>query len=316
MNKRNFIFKLVCINFSENNSIAHAYFYSELVKLVNKSIYLLTLGLLLVLASSAQAHFQVLFTPNTTLLRGEDLHFNLIFSHVFAGGPTMPMAKPQKFYFVKRNNRSMPSEEVDLLEYLRPLDWHTNETTVQSWEGDIPRELTRSLGDYQFVVEPTPYLEEAEGLYIQQFTKMMLNVGGVPGNWYETVGLPAEIHALNKPYALWTGGVFRGQVLSDGIPVPYAQVEIEYLNHPLDLVNNTFYPKPEIAPPHPSLGAQVLLANEFGEFSFALPKAGWWGFAALTVGPQTEYQGLPLSQDAILWVQVTDLPISEAVIRK
>jgi cobalt/nickel transport protein len=267
-------------------------------------------GLLLGTASvAAHAHFVVLYTPQTALLRGTDLDFHMVFTHIFAGGPTMPMEKPEKFYYMKRPVRHEMSEEVDLLPYLESIQWEGQDgKQVQAWKATIPREQVRSLGDYQLVVEPKPYLEAAEGLYIQQFTKVMLNVGGVPGNWAETLGLPAEIEALNKPYANWTGAVFRGIVLSDGIPVPYTQVEVEYLNHPLDIENNKFHDEGLIDPPHPAFGAQVILTNEFGEFSFAMPKAGWWGFAALSVGPEIEYEGMPLSQDAILWVQATDLP--------
>lgn len=266
-------------------------------------------GMGLALASNlAAAHFVVLYTPQTALVRAADLPFHLVFTHAFAGGPTMGIEKPDRFYYVRRAARFGMSDEVDLLPYLEPVDWHTGDTTVQAWRAVIPREQVRSLGDYQFVVEPAPYLEEEEGLYIQQFTKVMVNVGGVPGNWYETVGLPAEIHALNKPYANWTGAVFRGVVLSDGAPVPFSQVEVEYLNHALDTEGLRFEEQGAIEAPHPALEAMVIMTNELGEFSFAMPKAGWWGFAALSVGPETEYKGMPLSQDAILWVQVTDLP--------
>ena len=197
---------------------------------------------------------------------------------------------------------------MDLSQYLEEIQWQSEDATVSAWKANIPRTEMRSLGDYQVIVEPEPYFEEEEGLYIQQFSKVMINVGGLPGNWGETVGLPAEIHALNKPYANWVGGVFRGVVVSDGIPVPFTQVEVEYLNHPLDVDNNRFEPEGLIDPPHPSLEAVVIMTNELGEFSFAMPKAGWWGFAALTVGPENEYNGMPLSQDAILWVQATELP--------
>ncbi len=269
----------------------------------------LVCGLALGCASlTASAHFLVMYTPQTALLRGTDIPFTLVFTHAFAGTPTMAMEKPQRFYYSRKPGPSEPSEEVDLSQYLEPIDWHTEDTTVSAWKANVPRNEMRSLGDYQVVLEPTPYLEAGEGLYIQQFAKVMINVGGVPGNWNETLGLPAEIHALNKPYANWTGGVFRGVVLSDGVPVPFTQVEVEYLNHDLDVENNRFVVEGKINAPHPSLEAMVILTNADGEFSFALPKAGWWGFAALTVGPEKEFNGMPLSQDAILWVQATDLP--------
>lgn len=266
-------------------------------------------GMALASASlSAYAHFIVMYTPQTALLRSADLPFHIVFTHAFAGGPTMAMAKPQRFYYVKRAGRGEPTQEVDLSQYLEEVPWQTGDSTVSAWKANIPRSEMRSLGDYQIVVEPEPYLEESEGLYIQQFAKVMVNIGGVPGNWGETLGLPAEIHALNKPYANWVGGVFRGIVVSEGIPVPFTQVEVEYLNHPLDVENNRFQEEGLIDPPHPSLEAVVIMTNELGEFSFSMPKAGWWGFAALTVGPEQEYNGMPLSQDAILWVQATELP--------
>ena len=269
----------------------------------------LLLGALLGVASfPVLAHFLVVYTPSTALMRASDLSFHLVFTHAFHGGPTMAMDKPQRFYYARRAAAGEEIEEVDLSSYLEPVEWAGDSGSVGAWKANVPRNVMRSLGDYQIVVEPTPYLEAAEDLYIQQFAKVIVNVGGLPGNWHETLGLPAEIHALNKTYANWTGSVFRGVVLGDGVPVPYTQVEVEYLNHDLDLTNNRFVEQARIDAPHPSLEAMVILTDANGQFSFALPKAGWWGFAALSVGPQTEYNGKRLSQDAILWVQATDLP--------
>ncbi len=269
----------------------------------------LLLGALLGAASfPALAHFLVVYTPSTALVRASDLPFHLVFTHAFHGGPTMAMDKPQRFYHARRSAPGEQIEEVDLSQYLEPIEWAGESGPVGAWKANVPRNVMRSLGDYQIVVEPTPYLEEAEDLYIQQFAKVIVNVGGLPGNWNETLGLPAEIHALNKTYANWTGSVFRGVVLGDGVPMPYTQVEVEYLNHDLDVANNRFVEQGKIEAPHPSLEAMVILTDANGQFSFALPKAGWWGFAALSVGPQTEYNGKRLSQDAILWVQATDLP--------
>lgn len=256
----------------------------------------------------AAAHFIIVHTPESALVRAQDLPLTLVFTHIYEASPTMPLEKPRRFYYSRRQVPGEQSTEVDLAEYLQPIEWQTEDGGVQAWQANIPRDVLRSLGDYQIVVEPEPYWEESEGLFIQQFTKLMVNVGGVPGNWAETLGLPAEIEALNKPYANWTGGVFRGIVLSDGIPVPFTQVEVNYLNHPLDVENRRFAEEGLLEAEHPAFQTQVILTNEFGEFSYAMPKAGWWGFAALGIGPAFEHEGKPLSQDAILWVQVTDLP--------
>ncbi|MDQ0654915.1 metal ABC transporter solute-binding protein, Zn/Mn family [Pseudomonas cedrina] len=70
-------------------------------------------------------------------------------------------------------------------------------------------------GDHIFVLEPEPYLENEEGVYIQQFTKLVVTIG--------------------------------------------------------------------------------------------LPRAGWWGIAALNIGSTKTYKGKPLSQDAVLWIQARDM---------
>ncbi|WQG57717.1 hypothetical protein RHM66_22725 [Pseudomonas sp. RTB3] len=41
--------------------------------------------------------------------------------------------------------------------------------------------------------------------------------------------------------------------------------------------------------------------------TIGLPRAGWWGIAALNIGATKTYKGKPLSQDAVLWVQVRDM---------
>jgi len=165
----------------------------------------------------------------------------------------------------------------------------------------------RSLGDYVFVLVPSPFYEAGEDKYIQQFTKTIANVGGVPGNWAEPVGLPAEILPLDKPYANWTGGIFRGIVLSDGEPVPYAELEVEYMNHPPDLDARGLAAEGLVTFPQASFATMSIRANERGEFAIGLPRAGWWGICALGVGPETEHEGKELSQDAVLWIQVKDM---------
>ena len=269
----------------------------------------LLLGAALATASvQATAHFLLVYTPQTALIRGADLPFHLIFTHAFNGGPSMEMAKPKRFYFAKQAAPDEKSEIVDLSSYLEPIQWQAEKGTVSAWRANIPRSAIRSLGDYQIVVEPEPFHEDSEDIYIQQFSKVMINVGGVPGNWDETLGLPAEIAALNKPYANWTGSVFRGVVLGDGKPMPFTQVEVEYLNHDLDVTNNRFVEEAHIEAPHPSLGAMVIKTDANGQFAFSLAKAGWWGFAALDIGPVKTFNDRPLSQDGVLWVQATDLP--------
>jgi cobalt/nickel transport protein len=163
------------------------------------------------------------------------------------------------------------------------------------------------MGDNVFCLVPAPYLEQEEDCYIQQISKLMVNTGGFPTDWDAPVGLPAEIVALDKPYGLWTGNLFRGQVLRNGQPVPHAEIEVEYLNHQPQLSDNAFAPAAAVAAPQDAFVTQTIRANVNGEFSYGIPRAGWWGFCALGVGPQTEYNGKDLSQDAVIWVQARDM---------
>lgn len=265
------------------------------------------LALMLGATGAAHAHFQMLYTAETALDSGRATHFTLLFTHPAHGGPHMDMGEPEAFYVLSQRGEA-EVVRTQLEPYLEPVQWQGEQGSTQAYAAELPRSVTRSLGDYMFVVEPAPYYEAGEDKYIQQFTKTLVNVGGVPGNWAEPAGLPAEILPLDKPYAHWAGGVFRGVVLSDGEPVPHAEIEIEYVNHPPDVERMRLAAEGAVAYPQASFGTMSIRANADGEFTIGLPRAGWWGICALEVGPDTEHEGKLLSQDAVLWVQAEDMP--------
>lgn len=266
-----------------------------------------SLFVLLALSTTASAHFQLIYTPETALKQGQATHLALIFTHPFEAGHTMDMARPLEFYVISQRGEEAKPQKTDLMQYLEPITWTSLENSGRAFEARLPRQITRSLGDYVFVLTPAPYYEASEDKYIQQYTKMVMNVGGLPGNWGEAVGLPAEILPLDKPYANWTGGIFRGVVLANGKPVPNASLEIGYVNHLPDLAARRFSAEAQITAPQESFVNMGIRTNDRGEFAIGLPRAGWWGICALEIGPQTEHQGKPLSQDAVLWVQVKDM---------
>jgi cobalt/nickel transport protein len=150
-------------------------------------------------------------------------------------------------------------------------------------------------------------MEKEEDIYIQQISKTVINTGGFPTDWDAEIGLPAEIVPLDKPYGLWTGNVFRGIVKSAGKPVPFAEIEVEYMNHQPLSGKNAFAEKAEVEAPQDAFVTMTIKANANGEFSFGIPRAGWWGFCALGVGPVTEHNGKEMSQDAVIWVQARDM---------
>lgn len=132
-------------------------------------------------------------------------------------------------------------------------------------------------------------------------------MGGIPGNWGDAIGLPCEIVPLIKPYGLWTGNVFQGQILSKGKPVPHATVEVEFLGHEINLKKNRFEEDSSIEYPRSALVTQTIKADVNGIFTYGIPKEGWWGFAALGVGPEKQYKGKELSQDAVFWIEAVDI---------
>ncbi|MFW5735174.1 MAG: DUF4198 domain-containing protein [Oceanidesulfovibrio sp.] len=255
-------------------------------------------ALILGVAGASQAHFQMIYTPEAARTRGGELDLDLVFTHPFSGDPTMDMGPPEEFYMVHKGERT------DLLETLAPIQWQGLSKAGAAYEATV---TARSMGDYVFVLTPAPYLEAEEDAYIQQITKVIVNNAGLPTDWDAELGLPAEILPLDKPYALWTGNVFRGVVLSEGAPVPDAEIEVEYMNHPPVPGRNAFQKEALVTAPQDAYVTMTIKADDDGRFAFGIPQAGWWGFAALGVGPRTAFQGKECSQDAVIWVHAVDM---------
>nr|WP_040622532.1 DUF4198 domain-containing protein [Rhodovulum sp. PH10] len=243
----------------------------------------------------AQAHFQLVYTPDVVLEKAADVPLLLVFWHPFANGHAMDMGKPQQFFVVHKGERT------DLTDSLAPITFTGAENTAKGFAAKVP---VRRMGDYVFALVPEPYLETSEDKFIQQITKSFVNRGGVPTGWNEPLGLPTEIVPLNKPTTVLAGSTFTGQVLSEGKPAAGVEIEIEYMAAEPDMTTRKAG-EPSVSPP-PG-GALVAVTDQNGMFTFGVPKAGFWGFAALGSGPEKTHQGKPLSQDAVLWVRAWDL---------
>ncbi|MCZ4283027.1 DUF4198 domain-containing protein [Kiloniella laminariae] len=246
-----------------------------------------------VLTSAAQAHFQLLFTPETMLEKGGVVTLKMPFTHPADSGHVMEMGAPLEFYSIHKGKKT------DLLGQLKEINWTSSENTGKAFEAELK---LRGLGDSVFVLVPTPYYEASEDVYIQQLTKSYINVGDLPTDWDSEQGLKTEIRPLGKPYNVIAGGTFSGVVLSEGKPVPFAEIEIEYMNFPAEPEKNRFSETALISSP-----AHALRADASGTFTFGVPKAGFWGIAALGTGPDSEYEGKTLSQDAVIWIQARDI---------
>ncbi len=66
-----------------------------------------------------------------------------------------------------------------------------------------------------------------------------------------------------------------------------------------------------IIPPADPYVTQVIKADKNGVFSYAMPRAGWWGFAALNEASWTmkdpDGKDKPIEIGAVYWVRVRDM---------
>ncbi len=252
-------------------------------------------------------HFQLIYTPETTLQSGRTVKLIHTMIHPYTDRKVMDMGKQHKekntfldveeFYVVHKGIKK------DLIKSLEKITFNGKKRSGKAYRS---KHKLKKMGDYLFVLQPSPYYSTLEGIYLQQITKMIVNIAGKPTDWDRELGLKAEIVPMSKPYGIWTGSSFSGIVKAEGIPVPYANIEIEYLNSDIDIQElkmgvaktNTI---------NQNFKTIEIKANDRGEFIFHLPRAGWWGFRATHVGLKKDYKEKELSIDAIMWVQVKDV---------
>jgi len=237
---------------------------------------------------AANAHFQELI-PSTEIVdaeTGNQVQLQMRFTHPMERGPVMTMGEPVRFGVLG------PEGIEDLKAGL----------TAQTVEGKTAYSASyrvKQPGDYVFFIEPAPYWEPAEGVMIVHHTKVVVDAYGAEEGWDRMVGLPVEIEPLVRPYGLWTGNLFRGVVKKQDEPVPFAEVEVEWRNDG------------SVTPPAGPFITQVIKADANGVFAYAMPRAGWWGFAALLEGdaPMTNPQGkeVPVENGALIWVRARDM---------
>ncbi|TVQ92638.1 MAG: DUF4198 domain-containing protein [Chromatiaceae bacterium] len=246
-------------------------------------------------AGAAQAHFQLLYTPQMQLPEPADIELRMVFGHPLDNGHVMDMAAPERFFVRFRG------EQTDLADSLTPITWQGAENAGKALGASFK---AQRQGDYSFVLVPAPYWEDGENTFIQQFSKTIINRGGLPTDWYEPVGLPTEIVPMVKPYQVFAGSTFTGQLLSDGEPAAGIECEVEFINTSVDVTANAFGKETLITAPETVI---VTMTDANGVFTFGIPRPGIWGFACLEAGPVTEHEGKELSQDAVLWINVVEL---------
>ncbi len=252
---------------------------------------------LLAFAPAAWAHFGVII-PSDNIVTQESsktITLDVKFIHPMEMH-YMDMEKPKRFGVLYKGKIE------DLLSSLQAAQGKGPEQdrTFAFWKSSF---TVKRPGDYTFFVEPAPYWEPAEDKFIIHYTKVCVDALGLEEGWDEPVGLEIEIIPLTRPYGFWTGNVFTGRVLMKGKPVPNAEVEVEYLN---EFPGNKSVVK---APSDPYV-TQVVKADTNGVFTYAMPRAGWWGFAALKDAPwKLKKDGKPKAVEigGVYWVRAIDM---------
>lgn len=236
----------------------------------------------------ALAHFQELI-PSPDIVTGEGpraVSLDARFTHPFARGPVMDMAKPIRLG-VLANGATR-----DLTAALEPVSVEGGRRAFQATH------TPPGPGDYVYFLVPAPYWEPAEEKQIIHYTKVVVDAYGAEEGWDDLAGLPVEIEPLVRPYGLWTGNVFQGLVRHNGEPVPFAAVEVEWRNDG------------SVAAPADAFVTQSIKADRNGVFTYAMPRAGWWGFAALVDGPpMAGPKGAEVASElgGLIWVRAVDM---------
>lgn len=234
-----------------------------------------------ILALPVSAHFQQLIPSEDVLPNGGNVTLSLIFTHPFEGGPLMNMKRPTEMGVL------IDGQKIDL----------TTQLVKQTIDGMTYWKVSHDLpepGVAIFYVTPQPYWESSEQIYIVHHAKVIVDSFALGEGWDAMVGLPVEIKPLTRPTGLWTGNIFSGIVTKAGKPVPFAEVEIEYMN------------ETGITAPNAAYITQMVKADANGAFSYAMPVSGWWGFTALIPGdaPMKSPDGkdVPVEEGAVIWV--------------
>jgi len=239
---------------------------------------LLSLG-----GGTAFAHFGMIIPSDSMIMQGDsrEITLDLSFSHPFEG-VGMDLAKPNECAVVANGvNKNL----VDALK----------ETKVMGHKAWTLSYKVNRPGVYIFHMEPTPYWEPTEDCFIIHYTKTIIAAFGDEEGWDQPVGLKTEIVPLTRPFGLYAGNVFQGKVLLDGKAVPHAEVEIEYYNK-----------DKKAEAPNGYMVTQIVKTDQNGVFTYATPKAGWWGFAGLNTSDEKiryDREDKEVELAAVLWVE-------------
>ncbi|MCF8034853.1 MAG: DUF4198 domain-containing protein [Desulfarculaceae bacterium] len=239
-------------------------------------------ALLCLAASPALAHFGMII-PDKNLVGKNDpktVSARLMFWHP-REDQGMDLAKPAEAGVL------LGGKKTDLTAQLKPLKIKGK----AAW--GLSQKIRRP-GDYILYMTPQPYWEPAEDCFIIHYTKTVVDALGAEVGWDQPVGSKIEIIPLSRPYGLYAGNSFTGEVIYKGKPLAGATVEVE-----------SYDPLGRHPAPADAYITQVVTTDANGVFSYTMPWDGWWGFAALAtddVKLKKDGQDKDLEVGGVIWV--------------
>jgi cobalt/nickel transport protein len=241
--------------------------------------------LLMGLRGNAMAHFAMIIPSDSMVEEGEprEVKVTLSFSHPFKG-EGMELEKPFQFGVV-------------MARWKKSLRFLLERTSVMGHTGWMVEYRLARGGVYTFYMEQKPYFDPAENRFFVHHAKTVVAALGDERGWDQPLGLKTEIVPLARPFGLYAGNVFQGIVMLEGKPVPFAQVDVAYYNE-----------KGKAVAPAGCMITQVTKADSNGVFTYAVPRSGWWGFAARNTSEKMKYLGVQKDVElgAVLWVEFHD----------
>jgi uncharacterized GH25 family protein len=184
--------------------------------------------------------------------------------------------------------------------------------TVKSSSGacytiPLTRKMVSRAGDYIFVVKHAAHWKKNLGFYIQKTGKFFINNGALVTDWPHRVLKNApEIIPLSAPYSVYSGTLFRAQVVDDrGDLIPHAKILVEFLNYKagekgLDISSPLLEQR--------ELGETVLFTDNSGAFSFVPPRDGIWTFTLVDGDRDAMVNGKKLQYDSSVSIEVKSMP--------
>ncbi|MCW8329117.1 DUF4198 domain-containing protein [Photobacterium sp. SDRW27] len=231
-------------------------------------------------------HFLAITPQNQVIENGAERtqDFDVYFTHPMTQGPIMAIDKPEEIGYWRLGKKEILSENL-------------KEISIEQQKAWSLKHQFRRPGTYTFYVNQKPYIEKSENIAIAQYAKVVMDTFAAGEEWAPQLNTPVEIIPLTRPFGLWTNSVFTGRVLKNGKPAAGVSVEVEYDNKSNVPIIKDAYAK------------HITTTNAYGEFSVTLPKAGWWGIAALVEADEPieiDGKSYPLEQAGVIWLQAVD----------